>query len=324
MKVTTSSHAPGSANSSSETARPPWLLPLLLLLGTGAFLGLSTNLVKLAGEAHLPPLSFLTWSVLGSAAVLLLVNTVRKDWVTMNARTLEYFFVAGLVGIALPNLIFFAAVPKVGASFVALSIAFPPLFTYLGALVLGMEQWQHRRALGVVLALSGAALLAVYKLNEPNADPFWILATLCGPVILAIGNIYRTARWPAGASASALTPGALGASGVLLLLMGAVASASGDSPPLFSLVVPTDTLRPTLLILAQVATFSFQFLLFFRLQKEGGPVYLSLAGSVGAMVGVPIAVLLLGESWPQGLLSGGLLIAAGIAFLSWGGAKASS
>ena len=212
--------------------------------------------------------------------------------------------------------------PRVGASFVALVIAFPPLFTYLGALALSMERWQTRRALGVALALGGAALLAVYKFAEPNANPFWIMAALSGPVVLAIGNIYRTARWPEGASPTALAPGMLGASGLLLLLTGAIASAATEGS-LFSLSVPTDTLRPTLLILAQIVTFSLQFLLLFRLQKAGGPVYLSLLGSVGAIVGVPIAMLLLGESWPEGLLAGGLLIAAGIAFLSWRGAETS-
>lgn len=311
------------ANTSPKSPRSAWRLPLLLLLATGVLLGLSTNLAKLAGEAHLPPLSFLTWSVVGSTIVLLLVNAIRKQWAAINRRTIEYFFMSGLVGVALPNLIFFAAVPRVGASFVALVIAFPPLFTYLGALALSLERWQTRRALGVALALGGAALLAVYKFTEPDANPFWIIAALSGPIVLAIGNIYRTARWPKGASPAALAPGMLGASGLLLLLTGAIASVAPEASFLFSLSVPTDTLRPTLLILAQVATFSLQFLLLFRLQKQGGPVYLSLLGSVGAIVGVPIAVLLLGESRPQGLLVGGLLIAAGIAFLSWGGAKAS-
>lgn len=295
----------------------------MLLLATGVLLGLSTNLAKLAGKANLPPLSFLTWSVGGAAIVLFMTNAMQKQWATINRRTIEYFFVSGLVGVALPNLIFFAAVPRVGAGFVSLVIAFPPLFTYLGALVLKMERWQARRALGVALALGGAALLAVYKFTEPNTRTIWIIAALCGPIVLAIGNIYRTARWPEGASPAALAPGMLAASGLLLLLTGAIASVLFGHPYLFSLSVPTDTLRPTLLILAQIVAFSLQFHLLLRLQKQGGPVYLSLLGSVGAMVGVPVAVLLLDESWPQGLFLGGLLIATGIALLSWDGAKAS-
>ena len=95
------------ANTSPKSPRSTWLLPLLLLLATGALLGLSTNLAKLAGDVHLSPLSFLTWSVVGSTAVLLLVNAIRKQWATINRRTIKYFFVSGLVGVALPNLVFF-------------------------------------------------------------------------------------------------------------------------------------------------------------------------------------------------------------------------
>ena len=174
-----------------------------------------------------------------------------------------------------------------------------------------MERWQTRRALGVALSLGGVVVLAIYKFTEPNASAFWIIATLCSPVVLAVGNIYRTARWPKGASAESLAPGTLAASSLWLLLVGVIAPMFTDSSSLFSLSVPTDALRPALLILAQVATFALQFVLLFKLQQAGGPVYLSLLGSIGTIVGVPVAVLVLGESWPQGLVPGGLLIAAG-------------
>lgn len=301
--------------------RRKWLVPLALLLATGTLLGISTNLAKLAGDAGLAPMSFLMWSVLGAALVLGGVEAIRGRFPSLNARTLEYFVVAGLVGVAAPNLLFFAAVPRVGASFVALAIAFPPLFTYLGALLLGMETFQARRAGGVALALGGAAVLAIYKLTAPDANAIWIIATLSGPILLAVGNIYRTARWPEGAKPDELAPGMLAASALMLLSAGLVAWAFPNTSSDFSFAVPTHRAAPVLIVLAQVATFSVQFFLFFILQKRGGPVYLSLLGSVGAVVGVPIAVLLLGEALPQGLAVGGVLIALGIWLLTFGGAK---
>lgn len=306
---------------SASTRRQGWIVPLALLLATGTLLGISTNLVKLAANAGLNPLAFLTWSVLGATIILAGISAGRRKLPPLNARTAEYFVISGLVGVAAPNLLFFAAVPRVGASFVALAIAFPPLFTYLGALALRMEQLQTRRAAGVILALAGAVLLAVLKLAEPDADPLWIGATLLGPILLAVGNIYRTARWPEGAAPDSLAPGMLAASGLMLLAVGVVAGVFPGIPGSFSLVVPTSSATPTLLIFAQIITFSLQFLLFFILQKRGGPVYLSLLGSVGAVVGVPIAVLLLGEAVPQGLAMGGVLIALGIWLLS-GNSKA--
>lgn len=302
--------------------RRTWVIPLALLLVTGTCLGVSANLAKLAAEAGLNPLSYLTWSAIGATIILMGVAVIRHRLPQLTPRTTEYFLVSGLVTFAAPNFLFFAAVPRVGAGFVALAIAFPPLFTYLGALALRMERFQARRAAGVALALGGAALLALLKLSEPDADLFWVAATLCGSAILAVGNIYRTARWPKGAAPDALAPGMLAAAGLMLLAVGVVAGAFPGSASGFSLAVPTSEAAPALLILAQVVTFSVQFLLFFVLQKRGGPVYLSLLGSVGAIVGVPVAVVLLGEAVPQGLAVGGVLIALGIGLLTLGDPKA--
>ena len=304
-----------------SSPNPRWIIPLTLLLSTGALLGISTNLAKLASAAGLDPLAFLTWSVIGATVVLVSVSAARHKLPPLNRRTAEYFVVSGLISVAIPNLLFFAAIPRISASFVALAIAFPPLFTYLGALALRMERFNIRRMIGVVLALGGAALLAVLKLSAPDADPLWVAAALTGSVLLAAGNIYRTARWPKGTAPDALAPGMLAASGLTLLLIGVVADAFFELSSGFSLEVPVSSAAPTLIILAQITTFSVQFLLFFTLQKRGGPVYLSLLGSVGAVVGVPIAVLLLGESVPRGLEVGGVLIALGIGLLTYNNSK---
>lgn len=290
-----------------------WLLSLLYLLAGGSLLGLSTNLAKLAGEAQLPPLAFLCWSIIGAALVLMVVSALRRDLPPVNARTLEYYVVSALVGVAGSNLIFFSAIPHVGASFVALTISLPPLLTYVGALALRMERFQITRATGVATALAGAVVLATHKLSAPDANGLWILLALAGPVLLAIGNIYRTLRWPKGTSADALAPGMLVAAAVMLLGAGYL--------PGFSLAVPLDQSLPLILIAVQSVVFAGMFLLLLMLQKTGGPVLLSLLGSVGALVGVPVAIFLQNEAPPEGLFLGATLIATGIALLTLGKAK---
>ena len=285
---------------SDLSSRRPWAVPLAALLATGIFLGVSTNLAKLAGEAGLNPLAFLAWSVLGATIVLVTAGVARDRLPSINARTIEYSLIAGLVSLAAPNLLSFAAVPRIGAGFVALSIAFPPLFTYLGALALGMGRFQATRALGIALALSGALVLAVRQLAEPDIEAFWVAVTLAALILLAIGNIYRTARWPEGAGSDELAPGMLAASALVLLAVEAITGTFADGATRLSLAVPTDSAAPALLILAQTATFSCMYLLYFVLQKHGGPVYFSLLGSVAAVVGVPIAVFVLGESPARG------------------------
>jgi len=284
-------------------------ITLACLLATGTLLALSTILAKLATGVGLSPVALLAWSCLGAAGMLLGMAAARGHLPAFNARTLEYSVVAAIVSFAVPNLLFYSAIPHVGVSFVALAIAFPPLFTYLGALALRIERFSFVRASGVALALAGAAYIAILKLNAPSGASGWVFAVLAGPILLAIGNLYRTLRWPEGALPDALAAGMVVAASVLLLAVGML--------PGFSLAVPP-TRGAALLIGAQIATFTAQFAIFFILQKRGGPVYISLLGAVAAAVGVPVAILLLGEASPAGLAIGGLLIAAGIALVTVG------
>lgn len=289
-------------------AQGHWAVPLLCLVVTGALIGLSVNLAKLAVAAGLGALPFLAWSVTGAAIVLSCILAVFGRLPPLNRQTVTYFFIAALISISVPQLILFASVPHVGAGFAVLSVAFPPLYTYAGALIMRMERFDTVRAGGMALAFGGVVVLAALKAAAPDAALGWVAATLFAPVLLAAGNIYRTLCWPAGARPDGLAPGMMAAAGVLLLAAGAL--------PGFSLHVPFETAIPILLILGQMAAFSVQYLLFFVLQKYGGPVYLSLLGPVAAIVGVPIAVLLLGETPPPGLAVSAALIVSGIGIVT--------
>lgn len=293
--------------------RQLWWIPLLCLLVGGALLGIATNLAKFAVEIGLTPLAFLFWSISGAAIILSIVAYMRDEVLAPSARSFEYYVIAALVSVAGSNLIFFSAIPHVGAGFVALIISLPPLLTYLAALVINIERFNIWRAFGVAAALAGAGVLAARKFSAPEASVFWIALALCGPVLLAIGNIYRSLRWPDDASPIALAPGMLIAAAIMLGLVGLL--------PAFTLAVPLPTALPIGLIVLQASIFAGQFLLLFVLQKTGGPVLLSLLGAVGAVVGVPVAVFLQGEAIPEGLVLGGSLIALGVALVTWGGLK---
>lgn len=284
--------------------------PILYLLVAGSLLGLSTTFAKVASNIGLAAFPFLTWSLFGATAILLGLSAGRGRLPRLSRRTVEYFFVAAFVTVAGSNLIFFSAVPVVGAGFVALAITLPPLLTYGGALVFKLERFSTIRLAGVLSALAGAALLAVNKIADAEVPVLWVGLTLVGPVLLAIGNLYRTLRWPPGATAEELAPGMLLAATLMLFATGAL--------PQFDLWPADLTIPHATLILVQAITFASQFLVMFLLQKTGGPVLLSLLGSVGAVVTVPVALLMLGEAAPQGLYVAAALIALGIVFLNTG------
>lgn len=300
----------GGQDAASQSAT--FWVALLCLVGAGAMLGLSTNLAKVAATLALSPLTFLTWSAAGAALILLLVAGLRGHLPPVNGQTVRYSLIAGLVSLAAPNLIAFAAAPQIGVGFVALMIALPPLLTYSAAVALGMERFDVRRALAVVLALAGALWIAIHKLTSVSPQTGWILLTSAIPIILAIGNIYRSRTWPQGLRPDALSPAMLVAAVVLLLVFGRLTGLPGGAPM---------SAGQYGLIAIQSAVFAVQYLLFFILQQRGGPVLLSLMGAVAAIIGVPIAVLVLDERTPEGLLIGGTLIAAGVLLMAASGLR---
>ncbi len=279
------------------------------LVITGLLLASITILSKMAASEGLSPVTLLMWPVIGAALVHLLITALRKRLPPLNARTLEYFIVTALVSVVLPNLIFFTAVSHVGAGFISLTITLPPLLTYAGSVTLGMEKFSTYRLIGVVTALTGAIWLTISKLSAPDGSVYWVLFTLAGPLILAFGNLYRTFRWPEGIRPESLVPGMLvtAAAGVILIVL--------FTRQTVNLSLLNSSSLP--IIIFQTVLFTLFYFFFFLLQKNGGPTYFSLLGSVSALFGVPMAVIFLGESPPKGLVVGAVLIVAGIGTLTY-------
>jgi drug/metabolite transporter (DMT)-like permease len=279
------------------------------LVATGMLLGTTTVLAKLASGSGVPPIAFLAWSGLGAAVLLGAVNAIRRAAPPAGSRVVEYFFVAGLLSFALPNALLFSAIPHVGAGFAALSLAFPPALTYMGAVVLRIDQVDPWRGIAVALSLGGAAVLAAAKGLEDDVATVWLGATLAVPFVLAAGNLYRTLRWPQGASPTALAPGVLAASASLLLAVGAMG--------LIPIRLPDIDRNGLLLLGFQALVFSAQYALFFYVQRRGGPVYLSLIGSVAAVFAVPASIIVLDEPAPRMVLPAALLVCAGLSLMVW-------
>jgi drug/metabolite transporter (DMT)-like permease len=289
-------------------ARSASLLPLGCLLAVGALLGLTANVVKIAVGAGWPPLAFLFWATLGAGFLLFGVAIACRNPPRARFRDLRYNLGTGLLSIALPNALLFAAVPRVGASFVAICLSLPPLLTYGLALAFRMERFRALRAGGVLFGLIGAAALGLTKAGAGSIDPFWIFAALIGPVFVAFGNIYRTIRWPPGATALSLAPGMLLAGAAFLLPYLAAAGTN--------LTLSRDA--AALWILAgQTIVFAATYSLYFVLQKLAGPVYLSQIGSVGAVFGAALAVFALGEPAGAPLVLAATAILFGVFLVNW-------
>ncbi|MBF5054798.1 hypothetical protein Y5W_00092 [Alcanivorax sp. 521-1] len=279
----------------------PAAFACLLLVGT--LLALSLILAKLADQAGAPRLTFLMVGIGGAGLILTLITAASRQPMPINRRILEYGLASGFL-LATPNALGFLAVRHVGAGFLSLSFAFPVLFTWILATAMGLERVRPARLLGVMLGLAGGLILAAAKAGDVSAAPGWALLILAMPMLLAVGNVYRSLRWPSGASPLFLA-GLMMLGAALMLLPFVLVSEPGQLPALLA------SQRITVLLGVEVLVFSVLYLFYFVLQKIAGPVYLSQMGTVAAVVGTLIAVLWLGEAPPPYLGLAGTLVALG-------------
>ncbi len=294
---------------------------MVLLLVVGCLLASAAIFAKAAPLFGWPPLALLQWSMLGGAVLQGATNGAFRDHSLRTVPVLAYSAGSGVL-YAVPNALGFGAAQHVGAGFVALCFAFPLVVTYGLALAFRLERVQTLRLAGVISGVIGAALLALSRGVLGDVGGFggsaeqisvWAIAALSAPVILAVGNIYRTRFWPEGATPSHLSTAMMGFG---FLCMVGINLAFGQS--MWPTVLAFDAF---ILLISQMFIFAITYDLFFRLQKLAGPVYLSQIGSVAAVVGVALAFVIFGEVPGVAQLVAALFVAAGVWLVSKRNAK---
>lgn len=286
------------------------LAAIACLLVVGSFLGLSLVVTKLAVERGAAPLALLCLTMIISGAALAIGERRSGNLSKINRRIAEYAIVAGVL-FALPNAVAFLAVRHVGAGFLSLVFAFPVLLTYLISLTLRLEPFSRTKALGVCAGLTGGCILGLSKMSAGSSPAFWVLLSMMLPVAVALGNIYRSLRWPPGVSPMFLASG--------MMLCGGFAAlpfALWRAPGGFLDLINVPDLA--LLLAAQTGIFTILYYFYFLLQRLAGPVYLSQTGSIGAIVGTSVAVVALHEAVPANLAVATLFVVIGMVLFQIG------
>lgn len=283
--------------------------PALLLLAVGTLLGLNFPLGKLAQAAQVPAVLWAALISLGASTLLGAWLLLRRRPVVCDAQHARYFVITALVSYALPNLLVLAAMAHLGSGPTATMFTLSPLFTALLSRLAGLRAPARLEYWGIAIGFGGALLVALARgeAGRPAAW-LWVGVGLLIPLLLALGNVYRSLDWPPRADGTWLAVGSHGVAALLLLALCALTGAWRGLPALAG--VPW-------LAAAQVAAAVLMFPLFFRLQPLGGPVLLSQIGTVGAGVGVAVGAGLLGERYPLLVWGGVALIALGIGLTVW-------
>jgi drug/metabolite transporter (DMT)-like permease len=286
------------------------------LLGMALMWGLSWPAGRALALA-MPPLSSSAWRFTIAALILLawwrwLPAHQARAAVRLSAQQWAGLVIGGIVGVAGYAFFFMIALRHVEASRAAVVVTTNPVFTTLLAAWLFKERFNTRIAVGLVLALVGAATVltqgAPWRLFSGSVGVGeWLLlgciATWVGYTLIAralLGGIDSLA-------ATAITS----AVGTMLLWAAALAL-EGPAVAWGSLISLTSAGWASLLFLA-VGSTVLAYAWYFRGVAELGAGTAASYISLVPVFGVASAVLLLGEPMTPSLLIGGALALAGVA-----------
>lgn len=277
--------------------------PILLVL-TGAFLGLTLPFGKLAFAAGIAPSVWAFLISTGAGTVLLIAFLVMGKRPRLDAHMVRYYLIAAFISYAVPNVMTLSAIPHLGSGYTGIMYTLSPVFTLMLSILFKLRRPNLLGLLGILVGFIGAVIVGFTRgqVGQP-AEPLWVVIGLLIPVLLAMGNVYRTIDWPKGADPTELAAGSHITTA--LMLVPAIFMMTGTFP-----IAPLGDVP--WLVFFQILASACMFALYFRLQAVGGPVYLSQIGYVGAAVALLAGTLFLGESYQLMTWVGAGIIAAGV------------
>ncbi|MFL5188652.1 MAG: DMT family transporter [Microvirga sp.] len=259
------------------------------LLGLCGFLFASRIMMnKVALETGIQPFQLGVFANLGAGLFLLPWLAAFRQRIPTAPEHLVLYVVLGLVSFAVPSVLSYFVIERVGPAYTSIVYCLSPLLTMTFAAGLGIERMFLRRFIGIVIGFTGMiALVQQQVLQIDIGQPVWVAVGLAIPVCAAVGNIIRSAWWPKGTSALAFSCGASLSSSVMVALMAPVF----ETPLIWRFADPA--ILSWLMGLGAMSALSQ--VMNFRLQQIAGPVVFSQIGYWGTGFGVLLAAILFGD-----------------------------
>ena len=270
---------------------------LLLTFATGSLVGSGFVIAKLLLNAGASQTAMSFVQFVGAAAVLVAALKLRGGRVPMDAMMLRYFVTSALIGVLAVPLLGNWVLARIPTGIFTVLVTLSPMFTTLFNTLLDRRLPAMSTIAGTSLGLLGVALVLVPRAQAVEAEQaLALLVSLGVPMLLAVGNVYRSRRWPQGLGAPAASAGTLLMQSALLALL-FLGQTHGDVATL----APLWPLWPLLVLL--IATTVVANLAGSTLQRVGGAAAYSQIGYVIALTGIAASALLFGESlgalfWP--------------------------
>jgi drug/metabolite transporter (DMT)-like permease len=290
----------------------PWrrlALPLFLLLVMGIAWGGSFSLLRIARFDGASGFGLAFWEGFGSGVPLLLLLLLTRQQFPLDARSLRFYALSGLLGITIPASALFAAALFLPAGIVAMSNALVPIATYAFALAMAVERFAPLRAFGLVAGLAGVLLVLLPEASLPDPGmAHWAL--LCFAAVIAYGaqNIYVAKAAPSGMSALAMSAGTLLGGGLLILPF---VIATGGFLSLLPPWQPAQMAAMGMMAINASGTVGFLWLI-----RTAGPVFTSQCAYLVVLFGMLWGITIFGESHSGWIWAALVLMIAGVLLVS--------
>ena len=278
---------------------------LLLLLA--CFWSSTYPLTKI-GLGSIPPITFISARSLIAAAFLIAVLHFRGIRLPTDVQAWKLFAQQQTINSTIPFLMITWAQQYVPASTTVVLASTTPIFAFL--ITWGITRHEPAtllKLLGAILGLAGtAAIIGLDALGGLSSDIVAEMAILLATISFACATIF-------GLRLSYYDPMVVAAGS--LLFGGCVLL------PLSLIVEHPWTLRPTAESLAAAVTMgifssALGLMLFYMCLQRLGTITTNAQGYLRIPIGVGLSVVLLGESVPQNLALGLVLVMAGVAAMT--------
>ena len=167
------------------------LLPWCAMIYMGCMWGASFSLGKLATNYGGAPLGISFWSAFFSGGFLWLYCMLTSRRFVLTWALIKTLCILGLLGSALPGLLFYYAASKVPAGVLSITVTLVPIFTYALALLVGIERFSKLRFLGLILGLTSICVIVLPETSLPTKSAaIWVLFACLSSFFYACENIY--------------------------------------------------------------------------------------------------------------------------------------
>ncbi len=275
----------------TNLTRQVWALVLLLTMGISW--GLSFSLAKIAAVGGAHPFGITFWQTLVGAAVLFAILLARRQMLVWNPASIRFYMVCGLLGAAIPGILFYYAAAHLPAGVLSISVATIPILTFVLSAVFRLEPFTQLRGLGVVCGATAIVILVGPQQSLPGPElTHWVLVACLAAASYAAWNLVIALNRDSQQTALAITCGMYVSATVLM----APVLLATDS--FVSLAWPFGAVEWAIVGMGVISAVAYS--LFIYLVGLSGPVFASQASYIVTVSGVFWGMVLFGErhsSW---------------------------